>query len=191
MGNVVEQESVVDLPLNGRNFAQLGTLIPGVVAAPGSLGGAQGNATVGGFGDATGSFNVNGMRNQSNSFLLDGAPNNDSFNSGFVMRPPPDAIEEFKIMSHSYEAEYGRNAGSVVNVVTRSGTNQFHGNAWEFNREGTLAARNITLRARPQKSQSICRTSLAARPAGPSSATRFSSSASTRDSGSKMERPTR
>ena len=83
------------------------------------------------------------MRNQSNSFLLDGAPNNDSFNSGFVMRPPPDAIEEFKIMSHSYEAEYGRNAGSVVNVVTRSGTNRLHGDIWDFNREGSLAARNF------------------------------------------------
>lgn len=141
MGVVVGQESVVDLPLNGRNFAQLGTLIPGVVAAPASMGGAQGNATVGGFGNATGSYNVNGMRNQSNSFLLDGAPNNDSFNSGFVMRPPPDAIEEFKIMSHSYEAAYGRNAGSVVNVVTRSGSNAFHGNLWEFNRESNLAAR--------------------------------------------------
>jgi hypothetical protein len=141
MGVVVRQENIVDLPLNGRNFAQLGTLIPGVMAAPSGLGGAGGNATVGGFGNSTGSFNVNGMRNQSNSFLLDGAPNNDSFNSGFVMRPPPDAIEEFKIMSHSYEAQYGRNAGSVVNVATRSGSNKLHGDFWEFNREGSLAAR--------------------------------------------------
>lgn len=141
MGSVVEHQSIIDLPLNGRNFAQLGTLIPGVVAAPSGLGGAQGNATVGGFGDSTGSFNVNGMRNQSNNFLLDGAPNNDSFNSGFVMRPPPDAIEEFKIMTHSYEAQYGRNAGAVVNVVTKSGTNQLHGSLWWFNREAALAAK--------------------------------------------------
>ncbi len=147
MGNVVEHDSIIDLPLNGRNFAQLGTLIPGVVAAPSGLGGAnQGNATVGGFGDATGSFNVNGMRNQSNNFLLDGASNNDSFNSGFVMRPPPDAIEEFKIMTHSYEAQYGRNAGSVVNVVTRSGTNDVHGSVWEFNREAALAAKTYFVR---------------------------------------------
>ena len=66
-GVVIGKESIVDLPLNGRNFAQLGTLIPGVVAAPSGLGGAQGNATVGGFGDTTGSFNVNGQRNQSNT----------------------------------------------------------------------------------------------------------------------------
>jgi hypothetical protein len=142
MGNVVDHEAVVDLPLNGRNFAQLGTLIPGVIAAPSALGGASGTATPGGFGNSTGSFNVNGMRNQSNSFLLDGAPNNDSFNSGFVMRPPPDAIEEFKIMTHSYDAQYGRSAGAVVNVVTRAGTNVWHGSVWEFNRMAALAAKN-------------------------------------------------
>jgi hypothetical protein len=149
MGIVVGRQSIVDLPLNGRNFAQLGTLIPGVIAAPAALGGAQGNATVGGFGNATGSFNVNGMRNQSNSFLLDGAPNNDSFNSGFVMRPPPDAIEQFKIMTHSYEAQYGRNAGSVVNVVTRSGTNAVHGTLWWFNREAALAAKTWFATTKP------------------------------------------
>ena len=64
------------------------------------------------------------MRNQSNNFLLDGATNNDTFNTGFVLRPPPDAIQEFKILTHSYNAEYGRNAGSVVNVVTKSGIEQ-------------------------------------------------------------------
>ena len=113
----------MDLPLNGRNFTQLGTLIPGVVAPPAGLGGQTGDATPGGFGNATGGFNVNGMRNQSNNFLLDGATNNDTFNTGFVLRPPPDAIEEFKILTHAFGAEYGRNAGSVVNVVTKSGTN--------------------------------------------------------------------
>ena len=115
---------MVDLPLNGRNFTQLGTLIPGVVAPPTGLGGAGGDATPGGFGAVTSGFNVNGMRNQSNNFLLDGSSNNDTFNTGFVLRPPPDAIQEFKILTHSYNAEYGRDAGSVVNVVTRSGTNQ-------------------------------------------------------------------
>lgn len=153
LGTVVDHQAIVDLPLNGRNFAQLGTLIPGVIAAPASLGGANGNATPGGFGNSTGSFNVNGMRNQSNSFLLDGAPNNDSFNSGFVMRPPPDAIEEFKIMTHSYDAQYGRSAGSVVNVVTRSGTNTWHGSVWEFNREAALAAKNYFSTTKPNYQQ--------------------------------------
>ncbi len=153
LGNVVNHEAIVDLPLNGRSFAQLGTLIPGVIAAPSALGGANGNATPGGFGNTTGSFNVNGMRNQSNSFLLDGAPNNDSFNSGFVMRPPPDAIEEFKIMTHSYDAQYGRSAGAIVNVVTRAGTNTWHGSVWEFNREAALAAKNFFSTTKPNYQQ--------------------------------------
>ncbi len=97
--------------------------MPGVVAPPPALGGGAGDATPGGFGAVTSGFSVNGMRTQSNNFLLDGASNNDTFNTGFVMRPPPDAIEEFKIQTHSYSAEFGRNSGSVVNVVTKGGTN--------------------------------------------------------------------
>ncbi|MDH4065498.1 MAG: TonB-dependent receptor, partial [Acidobacteriota bacterium] len=141
-GIVIDEQKVVDLPLNGRNFTQLGTLIPGVVAPPASLGGQSGDATPGGFGNVTGGFNVNGMRNQSNNFLLDGATNNDTFNTGFVLRPPPDAIEEFKILTHAFSAEYGRNAGSVVNVVTKSGANRLSGSAWLFNRDDALQARN-------------------------------------------------
>ncbi|MBA3886477.1 MAG: TonB-dependent receptor [Acidobacteria bacterium] len=143
MGTVIDERKVVELPLNGRNFTQLGTLIPGVIAPPPALGGAAGDATPGGFGAATSGFSVNGMRNQSNNFLLDGASNNDTFNTGFVMRPPPDAIQEFKIQTHSYSAEYGRSAGSVVNVVTKAGTNQLRGSAWEFNRNDALQARNF------------------------------------------------
>ena len=142
LGITIDQQKVVELPLNGRNFAQLGTLIPGVLAAPAGLGGQTGDATPGGFGAATASYNVNGMRNQSNSFLLDGTNNNDTFNTGFVMRPPPDAIQEFKIETHSYTAEFGRNAGAVVNVVTKSGANDVHGSGWEFNRSDALQAYN-------------------------------------------------
>jgi len=153
LGVVIDQQKVVDLPLNGRNFTQLGTLIPGVVAPPAGLGGQDGNATPGGFGNVTGGFNVNGQRNQSNNFLLDGAANNDSFNTGFVLRPPPDAIQEFKILTHSYDAEYGRNAGSVVNVVTKSGTNDWRGSAWEFNRDDRLQATNFFATAKPALKQ--------------------------------------
>ncbi len=152
LGITIDQKKVVELPLNGRNFTQLGTLIPGVVAPPSGLGGQNGDATPGGFGNATGGFNVNGMRNQSNNFLLDGAANNDTFNTGFVMRPPPDAIQEFKIQTHSYSAEYGRNAGSVVNVATKSGTNTVAGSVWEFNRDDKFQARNYfvpTTQAKP------------------------------------------
>jgi outer membrane receptor protein involved in Fe transport len=142
LGIVIDEKKIVDLPLNGRNFTQLGTLIPGVVAPPAGLGGANGDATPGGFGNVTGGFNVNGQRNQSNNFLMDGATNNDTFNTGFVLRPPPDAIQEFKILTHSYSAEYGRNSGSVVNVVTKSGTNEWHGAAWEFNRDDKFQEKN-------------------------------------------------
>src|SRR5918992_1548421 len=143
LGIVVDEKKVVELPLNGRNFTQLGTLLPGVVAPPASLGGATGEATPGGFGAVTAGFSVNGMRSQSNNFLLDGASNNDTFNTGFVLRPPPEAIQEFKILTHSYGAEYGRSAGSVVNVVTKSGSNDLHGGAWIFNRDDALQARNF------------------------------------------------
>src|SRR5205814_7349236 len=81
LGITIDRQKIVDLPLNGRNFTQLGPLIPGVVASPGALGGAAGDATPGGFGAATSGFSVNGMRNQSNNFLLDGASNNDTFNT--------------------------------------------------------------------------------------------------------------
>jgi outer membrane receptor protein involved in Fe transport len=144
LGIVVDEKKIVDLPLNGRNFTQLGTLIPGVIAPPAGLGGQNGDAQAGanGFGAATAGFNVNGQRNQSNNFLLDGATNNDTFNTGFVLRPPPDAIQEFKILTHSYNAEYGRNSGSVVNVVTKSGSNSWHGGAWEFNRDDRFQEKN-------------------------------------------------
>jgi hypothetical protein len=142
LGIVVDAKRIVDLPLNGRNFTQLAMSLPGVVAAPAGLGGASGDATPGGFGAATAGFSVNGQRNQSNNFLLDGTSNNDTFNTGFVMRPPPDAIQEFKILTHSYNAEYGRNSGSVVNVVTKAGSNQLHGALWEFNRDDSLQAKN-------------------------------------------------
>ncbi len=145
LGVVVDEETIVNLPLNGRNFTQLGTLTPGVVAPPALFGGGDGDADAGinGFGPVTSGFSVNGVRSQSNNFLLDGATNNDTFNTGFVLRPPPDAIEEFKILTHSYSAEYGRNAGSVVNVVTKSGSNEWHGSAWIFNRDDSFEERNF------------------------------------------------
>ena len=143
LGITIDQQKVVELPLNGRNFTQLGTLIPGVVAPPAAWAARPATRRRAGSAPPPRGFNVNGMRNQSNNFLLDGASNNDTFNTGFVMRPPPDAIQEFKIQTHSYSAEFGRNAGSVVNVVTRGGTNQIHGAAWEFNRDDALQARNF------------------------------------------------
>jgi hypothetical protein len=142
LGLLIPHRDLVELPLNGRNFTQLGTLMPGVIASPAALGGQAGDATPGGFGNVTGAFAVNGMRTQSNNFLLDGAPNNDTFNTGFVLRPPPDAIGEFRIFTHAFGAAHGRNAGSVVSVVTRSGTSTARGSGWWFDRDDALEARN-------------------------------------------------
>lgn len=147
LGIVVDERKVVDLPLNGRNFTQLGTLLPGTVPAPARLSGGAGTP-------ATTGYSVSGQRTQSNNFLLDGATNNDTLNSGYVLAPPPDAIQEFKILTHSYTAEYGRNSGSVVNVVSRSGTNSLHGRTWEFLRNDKLDARNFFARgAKPPLKQ--------------------------------------
>ncbi|MEO5819123.1 MAG: TonB-dependent receptor [Vicinamibacteraceae bacterium] len=153
LGLVIPHRDLIELPLNGRNFTQLGTLMPGVIAPPAALGGQAGDATPGGFGNVTGGFNVNGMRNQSNNFLLDGAPNNDSFNTGFVLRPPPDAIDEFRIFTHAFDAQYGRNAGAVVLVVTRAGSDQWRSSGWWFNRDDALEARNRFAVAKPALEQ--------------------------------------
>lgn len=138
-GAVVDRRQIVDLPLNGRNFVQLGTLIPGAVPTPQRLGGEN----------AASSFSVNGQRTQSNNFLLDGVSNNDTLNTGFVLAPPPDALQQFKMVTHNYAAEYGNNSGSVVNAITRAGTNRVHGGAWNFLRNDALDARNFFARSRP------------------------------------------
>jgi hypothetical protein len=130
LGVVIEEKTILDLPLNGRDFTELGLLLPGVLPNPGRSGG----------GDLG---SVGGQRTQSNNFTLDGAANNDLYDSGFVASPPPDAIQEFKILTHNYSAEYGRNSGSVVNVVTKAGTNEVHGSVWEFLRNDALDANDF------------------------------------------------
>ncbi len=140
LGTVVGQQQVVDLPLNGRNFTQLLTLTPG--ASPVST--AQNR---GGFGSsATGSFSypsINGQTNRSNLFLTDGVSNQGMLVSTYAVPPIIDAIQEFKVQSHNDLAEFGQGNGGIVNVVTRSGTNQTHGSAWWFLRNDNLDARNF------------------------------------------------
>ena len=136
MGKVVQQQELEDLPLNGRNFSQLGLLQPGVVPltpgmaeAGGSLRNGQGYA-------------VNGQRPESNNFLIDGANNFNGVDGGFVLRPPVDAISEFRIITHNANAEFGNALGSTTNLITRSGTNQVHGALWEFLRNDAVDANN-------------------------------------------------
>ncbi len=138
-GVVVQSRQIVELPLNGRNFTQLGLLIPGAVPTPQRLGGATSNSA----------FSINGQRTQSNNFLLDGVSNNDTLNSGYVLIPPPDSLSQFKMVTHNYAAEYGQNSGSVVTAITRSGTNKLHAALWEFLRNDALDARNFFSASKP------------------------------------------
>jgi len=136
MGKVVQQQELEDLPLNGRNFAQLGLLQPGVVPLTPGIAEAGGSLRNGQ------AYAVNGQRPESNNFLIDGANNINGVDGGFVLKPPVDAISEFRIITHSANAEFGGSLGSTTNVITRSGTNQLHGTLWEFLRNDAFDATN-------------------------------------------------
>src|SRR5713101_7190262 len=134
LGQVVEEREILDLPLDGRNFAQLGLLQPGVVPLTPGLVEAGGPARQGQ------PYAVDGQRPESNNFMIDGADNVNAVDAGFVIKPPIDSIAEFRILTHNANAEFGRNTGSTTNIVTRSGTNQFHGALWEFLRNDAMDA---------------------------------------------------
>jgi len=135
LGEIIDNRKVEDLPLNGRDFAQLARLNPGV-ATSGGGGGQQG-----GEGGVSG-YSSNGQRSTSNNFLVDGVDNNEYFGGTAAQTPSIDSIQEFEVQTNTFSAEYGRNSGSVVNLVTKSGTNQLHGSAYEFFRNDVLDARN-------------------------------------------------
>jgi len=139
LGTVIESKQVMDLPLNGRNFTQLLALTPGVspVSVAQNSGGAQA-APVGSFVFPA----VSGQSNRSNYFLLDGIDDTDQVFTTYAIAPILDDIQEFKVQSHSDEAQFGGVLGGIVNVVSKSGTNQFHGTAWEFFRNTVLDAKN-------------------------------------------------
>jgi hypothetical protein len=136
VGEIIDNRKVEDLPLNGRDFAQLARLSPGV-AVSGGGGGQQG-----GEGNVSG-FSSNGQRSTSNNFLVDGVDNNNYFLGEAAQLPSIDSIQEFEVQTNTFAAEYGRNSGSVVNLVTKSGTNKLHGSAYEFFRNDALDARNF------------------------------------------------
>ena len=145
ISGLVDDRRVVDLPLNGRNIIALARTVPGVqnVKAPQSLNNARDGALM----------NVNGSASTMNVFTLNGANFiNPSRNTG-LNYPPPDALQEFRILTNSFSAEYGRNAGSQVNVVSKAGTNAFHGALWEFLRNDNLNARNFFAARRPARVQ--------------------------------------
>ena len=119
LGQSVTSRPIVNLPLNGRNVLSLALLQPGVT---------EDNPDD----TSAGTFNVGGGRSDSITYLLDGGLNNDLMGNGVVLNPNPDAVAEFRILTSNYTAEYGRNGAGVISVVTKSGTNQLHGSAFEF-----------------------------------------------------------
>ena len=136
---VIEQKRLVELPLNGRNAAQLSLLVPGVVNS--ANGGAdQGNTKT--FPGAV-TFSANGARQDMISYQLDGGNYLDEYTNVNQPFPFPDALQEFSVQTSNYTAEYGQNAGAVVNVITKSGTNNFHGDVFEFLRNAVFNARNF------------------------------------------------
>jgi hypothetical protein len=142
LGKVVEERRIVDLPLNGRNFLELGVLQAGVVppAAGIDVVGSGTNNTPGG---TASNFSVNGMRITSNNHLLDGVNNVEPVTGSAMIVPSPDTLQEFRILTNAYSAEFGRAGGSIVTVVTKSGSNNFHGSAYEFLRNDVFDARNF------------------------------------------------
>jgi Carboxypeptidase regulatory-like domain/TonB-dependent Receptor Plug Domain/TonB dependent receptor len=134
LGHVVDEKRIQDLPLNGRNPYSLVTLLPGVSSAslppqPDLIEGTL--------------FTINGARSHQTDFLLDGGMNLAPYRNGGLMSPSPDSVEEFRVITSNYNAEYGRAAGGVVTVATKSGTNQLHGSLYEFLRNDDLDARSF------------------------------------------------
>ena len=137
VGQVVEEKAINDLPLNGRNFTFLAQLSAGVT---------QGQQDTRGLG-GSGSFAANGLRPAQNNYLLDGIDNNTNLvdflnGTAYSVKPPVDAIQEFKVETNNYSAESGRSAGAVLNAALKSGTNAFHGAVWEFLRNDKFDAAN-------------------------------------------------
>jgi hypothetical protein len=145
-GEVIEERRVKDLPLNGRDYLQLSLLSEGTLAPPGQ--GRTASGTNDGVGSRAGGFSAGGQRTTDNNYLLDGFDNNTndtSFdtNQAEVIKPSVDAIQEFKVQTSAYSAEFGRAAGGVVNLTLKAGTNLFHGTAYDFLRNEKMDARNF------------------------------------------------
>src|ERR1700687_1195758 len=136
LGQVVDNKRMANLPLNGRNFAQLALLTAGTAPSE------PGARDEGGFG-----FSANGARSLQNNFLLDGVDNNSNLpdllnETNYVIQPSVEAIEEFKVQTNAYSAEFGRGNGAIINATIKSGTNQFHGSVYEFLRNEKFDAKN-------------------------------------------------
>ena len=145
LGTVIGVKAIEDLPLNGRNFTQLLTLTPGAtpVSTAQSNGiGSHDLANVGVPGASFSNPSIHGQWNRMNIHLLDGLNNTNYIGNMYVIPPIIDAIEEFKVQSHNDKAEFGGVLGGIINVISKTGTNDFHGSVWEFVRNDALNARD-------------------------------------------------
>ncbi len=139
LGDLISDKKMIGLPLNGRSYTDLMGLQPGVVPITSSA--AFTDRPVSGELNA-GGVSVNGSQESGNSFLINGGDVEEPKNSGASVIPTLDSIQEFRILTNTFDAEYGRFGGAIVNVVTKTGTNQFHGSAYEFLRNEKLNAKN-------------------------------------------------
>jgi hypothetical protein len=130
VGGSITGRTLTDAPLNGRNALDLALLQPGVMPTNPDDG-------------SSGAYNISGGRADSVTFLLDGGQNNEILGNGVVYNPNPDTIAEFRILENNYTAEYGRNGGGIISEVTKSGTNEWHGSAFDFLRNGDLNANSF------------------------------------------------
>ena len=147
LGAVVNDRSINELPLNTRDTYQFLQLQPGVQAQLGSSGSLF-------FGsDNAGSVSVNGGRTRANNFSVNGGDANDQFVNLPTIQPTPDSVDEFRVITNSFDAEYGRNSGSVVNVITKSGTNSLHGDVYDYFRNTVLNAQGYFNTVKPQFNQ--------------------------------------
>ena len=145
VGTVIDQRQVVDFPLNVRRFGALAILVPGTVPDSGGFA----NSNLGSpFSEST--YAANGARSSSNNTLIDGVDSRNLTFGGFAVQPSPDAVQEFKIQTNIYDAAFGKTAGSTINLITKSGSNEFHGTAYEFLRNDVLDASNFFNPTKPE-----------------------------------------
>ena len=179
VGTVIENRRIVELPLNGRNFLSLIALSPNVSASfagPGQAGDRQGGSR------ANQQISISGQRREFNYYTLDGVDNTDVNFNTYIFLPSVDALEEFKVQTGIYSAEFGRAAGQV-NVVTKSGSNAFHGTVFEFHRNEQVRRPPVRVHGRPGRrrpNQTSGGISSATRPPARSSGTACSSCRTTR-----------
>src|SRR5438477_11578166 len=139
VGQVIDQNVVQDIPLNGRHFVDLALLIPGSVTPP-----SNGFLTAPLRGQGSFAFNSAGGREDSVNYMINGVNMSDPVQNQITFQPTINTVQEFKVDNQTFSAEYGRNSGAIVNIATRSGANDWHGEAYEFLRNSYFDARNFT-----------------------------------------------